>query len=147
MNRASPTIFRAQGLTVLELLVCLTIVGTAAFVAAPLLTAPREALRFTRVRTQFIAAVEEQILRALLDEQQRSITIHRSGWELKTPSKTQRIELPPQISFDLPQEHTILIAPKGYATPTRVTLRNSRTRCTIIVSLRGRIRSNCEELR
>jgi hypothetical protein len=139
----------AKGRTLFELCMALGLLGLLAGISTPEFAATRQLLEVKRITRQ-IEELSAQ-LTLLAQQQGEELILRESANRLRlTSSKDaglilRQINLPKTISLSINTIGQRIIAyPSAVVSPGKITISNKKRRCSVTLSLWGRVRSSCQ---
>ena len=137
----------SAGYTLLEVLVALSIISIGLTTAASSLATYQRDQKLSRTASSLRYLIERTYSQALATRQEMLVVIEPSmARALAASGKEEehlvfKAPLAPELRNNQP--HEIRLYPSISASPATVMLRLGKSRCAVIVSLRGRVRTQC----
>ena len=138
-----------QGRTLLEICIALGLLSLLAGISAPQFAATRQLLEVKRVTSQVEELASQ--LTILAQQQGEELVLLEIAHKLRLSTninagKTLRqIKLPKAITVSInTSRQRILAYPSGAISPAKIIISNKKRRCSVTLSLWGRVRSSCQ---
>jgi prepilin-type N-terminal cleavage/methylation domain-containing protein len=141
------TFSEVAGFTLLESLVAISIITLGLATAAHSFTAYKRDAKLSRTASSLKLLVERAYSHALATRREMIVLIEPTEAKVQNANGTERERLTfkapiaPELRNNQPQE--IRLYPSISASPATITLRLGKSTCEVIVSLRGRVRTQC----
>lgn len=141
------TFSEVAGFTLLESLVAISIITVGLAATAHSFTAYRRDAKLSRTVSSLKLLVERAYSHALATRREIVVVIEPTNAKAQNTDGTEherlafKAPIAPELRNNQPQE--IRLYPSISASPATITLRSGKSTCEVIVSLRGRVRTQC----
>jgi type II secretory pathway pseudopilin PulG len=139
----------AKGRTLLELCMALGLLGLLAGISTPEFAATRQLLVVKRITRQIEELTSQLTL--LAQQHGEELILRESAHRLRLTSRKdaglilRQINLPKAISLNINTiDQRIIAYPSAVVSPGKITISNKKKRCSVTLSLWGRVRSSCQ---
>jgi type II secretory pathway pseudopilin PulG len=139
----------AKGRTLLELCMALGLLGLLAGISTPEFAATRQLLVVKRITRQIEELTSQLTL--LAQQHGEELILRESANRLRLTSRKdaglilRQINLPKAISLNINTiDQRIIAYPSAVVSPGKITISNKKKRCSVTLSLWGRVRSSCQ---
>lgn len=139
----------SSGKTLLEICMATGLLSLLAGISAPQLKATQEHIQVKGITSQ-ISELASQ-LPVIANQQGVELILRKSGDKLSLSSLKTRaaiirqIHVPPAVSLNInTQGQKISVYPSGVVSPGKIIVTNKKRRCSVTISLWGRVRSACQ---